>query len=311
MTSNDKTTSRREFLAGALGAAVGACALTQLSSSGAFAAAAPARAQRIKLGLATYMWGMDWDIPTLIANLKKAEVFGVELRTQSKYAHGVELELTPQQRSEVKKQFADSPITMVSLACSEQMDWPEPEKLKAAIEAAKKYLKLSKDVGARSLRVFPNTFHPEVPHEKTIEQIAKAVNELGTYAMGIGQRVDLEAHGPAGELATMHAIMERVDQKAVGIRLNCDARDNKDGKFEENFNSVKDHLAHTIHLHLLNDPKEPKYPYQQMFDLLTKAKWRGWTLMENSDNAKFPDRVQAMIEQRKIWEGMLAKAAQA
>ena len=61
---------------------------------------------------------------------------------------------------------------------SERMDWPEPERLKAAIEASKKYLQLSHDVGASSLRVFPNQFHPNVPKERTIGQIAKAVNDV-------------------------------------------------------------------------------------------------------------------------------------
>ena len=36
----------------------------------------------MKLGLATYQWGKDWDLPTLIANCEKAGLSGVELRTQ-------------------------------------------------------------------------------------------------------------------------------------------------------------------------------------------------------------------------------------
>ena len=43
-------------------------------------------------------------------------------------------------RNNIKKHFADSPITLLGLASGEQMDWPEPEKLKAAIEAAKAHV---------------------------------------------------------------------------------------------------------------------------------------------------------------------------
>ena len=299
MNCTHAKTTRREFLAGTLQAAI---ALSVMSRG----LAADAPAPKLRLGLATYQWGMDWDIPTIIANLGKAGVHGVELRTQSKYKHGVELELNAAARAEVKKQFAGSPVAVVAVACSERMDWPEPDKLKAAIAAAKQYLQLSADIGSLSLRVFPNQFHPEVPREKTIAQIAAAVNELGAFAAGIGQRVDLEAHGPAGELTTMKAIMEQVTEKAVGVRLNSDKRDATPPGFAAQFAMVKDRLAHTVHLHNMT---ATDFPYQEQFTQLVQARWDGWTLMENSE--KVPDRVAAMIEQRKIWEEMAKKAGQA
>lgn len=293
-------TSRRKFLVGTMQAAIGLAAVR------GFAADAAPQTAKLRLGLATYQWGMDWDIPTLIANLTKANVLGVELRTQSKYKHGVELELTGAQRSEVKKRFADSPVAVVAIACSERMDWPEPAKLKASIAAAKQYLQLSADIGSLSLRVFPNQFHPGVAQEKTIAQIAASVNELGVFAAGLGQRVDLEAHGPAGALPTMKAIMDQVTEKAVGVRLNSDKRDATPPGFAAQFALVQNRLARTVHLHNLTSMD---FPYQEQVNLLTAAHWDGWALMEDTD--KVPDRVAAMIEQRNLWEDMLRKATQA
>jgi sugar phosphate isomerase/epimerase len=257
----------------------------------------------MRFGLATYTWGKDWDVPTLIANCEKAGVYGVELRTSSNYAHGVELTLSASQRAEVKQRFADSPVHVVSSACSERMDWPEPDKLRAAIEAAKAYLKLSHDLGCDVLRVFPNQFHPDVPRERTIEQIARAVDELGAFAADLGQEVSLEAHGPAGELPTLRAVMDRVTQRSVRVRLNCDARDAQGEGFVANFNLVKDFLSRIIHVHDLGDPK---YPYQLMVDLLLKANWEGWALAERGDMV--PDRVRALTEQRQSWEALIEKA---
>lgn len=289
--------SRRAFLAAGLAAAASA-----LPSVGR---AAQALAQPdLRFGLATYQWGMTWDIPTLIANCTQAGVFGIEPRTSSKYAHGIELDLGPEKRAEIKKRFADSPVKIVSLACGERMDWPEPAKLKAALAATKAFLKLSHDIGCDVLRVFPNQFHPNVPRDKTIAQIAQALNEVGAVAADLGQEVSLEAHGPAGELPTIRAIMDQVTQKSVRVRLNCDARDTQGQGFEANFNLVKGMLSRVIHLHGL---KDPKFPYQLLVDLLVKNRWSGWALMENSD--KVPDRVAALIEQRQIWESMVQKAA--
>jgi len=293
MTTNYTNTSRRQFLAGTL-AAASACAMGF--------AADKAPAAKIHLGLATYTWGKDWNIAALIKNLPKAGVYGVELRTSFGWAHGVETTLTAKQRAEVKKRFADSPVELVALACSERMDWPDPKRLKKAIEAANAHLKLSHDVGSRSLRIFPNTFHKNVPREKTIAQIARASDEVGAYAAKLGQQVDIEAHGPAGELPTMAAIMKLVKQPNVRVRLNSDSRDIKGKGFDANFKMVANRLAKTIHIHNLKSD----FPYQRQCELLVEAGWEGWVLMENSE--KVPDRIEAMIEQRQIWEKLMAKA---
>jgi len=300
---NKPTTSRREFLAAGIQTTLGAFALSALGPLDAHAAGGAAKGSKVRFGFTSYQWGKDWDIPTTIANLQKAQVFGVELRTSAKYAHGVELTLTADQRREVKKRFADSPVTLVGICSAERMDWPEPEKLKAAIEAVKAHIKLSHDVGAGGVRVFPNQWHPNVPHEQTIAQIAKALNEIGAFAVDHGQEVRLEAHGTVGELPTLRAIMDQVTQPLVRIKLNSAARDAEGQGFEANFNLVKRFLAHTLHLHNL---KDPQFPYQLQMDLLMKMNWDGWALLEASHEV--PDRVHALIEQREIWDQMMAKA---
>jgi sugar phosphate isomerase/epimerase len=303
MSVHPKRFSRRSFVVGGVGTAAGVAAAGAL---GSFAAEPAAKKAKMRIGFTTYTWGRDWDIPTLIANCKKAEVFGTELRTSSNYAHGVELELSAEKRQAVKKQFQDSPVTLVSIASGERFDWPDEAKLKAAIEAAKGYLKLSRDVGSSGVRVFPNQFYPNVPREKTIAQIAKALNEVGAVAGDLGQEVRLEAHGAAGELTTLRAVMDAVTQKSVRVMLNSDARDAGGKGFEYNFNLVKDLLAHVVHTH---DYKDAKFPNQLQIDLLVKMGWEGWMLLEAS--AKVEDRVAALIEQRQLWEKMVANSVKA
>jgi hypothetical protein len=307
MPYNRKDFSRREFLSRGVRVTAGtvaAAALTSCNFSGT--PDATKRVAKTRFGWTTYQWGKDWDIPTLIANCGKAQVFGVELRTSQSYAHGVELELSAQQRREVKKRFEDSPLTLVGLATSERYDSPESAKLKTAIENTKSYIKLSRDIGGSGVRVFPNSFHDGVPREKTIEQISSALNILGAFAADYGQQVRLEAHGNAGELPTLRAIMDQVDQPSVRLKLNSDKRDTGGNGFEHNFNLVKDLLGDTLHLHNL---KNAEFPYQLQMDLLVKMGWGGWQLLEISD--KVPDRVQALIEQRRIWDQMLANSMKA
>jgi sugar phosphate isomerase/epimerase len=267
------------------------------------AAPAAAKLSKMKFGLTSYQWGQDWDIPTMIANCTKAKALAVELRTSAKYAHGVEIDIGSEKRAEVKKRFADSPVALIGIASAERMDAIDPAKLKAAIEGAKAHVKLSHDVGSRSVRVFPNDFHKEEPEEKTIERIAAALSEVGKFAADFGQGIRVENHGTAGRLVTLRKVIDRVDAKNVRVMLNCDKRDTEDDGFAKNFALVKHRLADMLHMH---DLLAGDFPYELQADLLIDEGWEGWWLVEQS--TKVPDRVQALIEMRTAWEAMVAKS---
>ncbi|UCE46961.1 MAG: TIM barrel protein, partial [Phycisphaerales bacterium] len=301
-------TTRRAFLERGLHVTAGVVATTALTSCDSLQIAGLTKpaAGKTRFGFTTYQWGKDWDIPTLIANCTKAKAYGLELRTSQSYAHGVELQLDIRQRGEVRKRFADSPITVVGVATSERFDSPDPSKLKMAIENSKAYILLSRDIGGSGVRVFPNSFHDGIPREQTIAQIADALNIVGAFAGDCGQQVRLEAHGNVGELPTLRAIMEQVNQPSVRLKLNSNTKDAEGEGFEHNFNLVKDYLGDTLHLHNL---KSTEFPYQLQMDLLVKMGWTGWQLLEVSD--KVPDRLAALIEQRQIWDQMLANSLSA
>jgi hypothetical protein len=46
------------------------------------------QANGMRIGLVTYLWGQNWNLPTLLSNCQQSQVLGLELRTQ--HAHGVE-----------------------------------------------------------------------------------------------------------------------------------------------------------------------------------------------------------------------------
>lgn len=303
MSDKQRSMHRRTFLAKSLGtlALAGTAGLsTSCQSSRRNSGDAPAQT---RLGFTTYTWGKPWDILTLIDNCCHVGIYGVELRTSQKYAHGLEIETPASDRQEAKKRFEDSPVTLVGMACGERYDSPDPDKLKAAIEKTKAYIKLSHDVGASGLRVFPNDYHRDVPRAKTRAQIAESLNELGAFAADYGQQVRLEAHGSAGDLPSLRAIMDQVTEPAVRVKLNSDKRDAKGEGFEFNFNLVKDLLGDTLHLHDLADTA---FPYQQQMDLLVKMNWTGWQMLEVSH--KVPDPVAALKTYRETWDGFLANA---
>ncbi len=263
------------------------------------------RANKMRFGFTTYLWGREWDVPALIANCIELKAYGIEMRVEMKAAHGVELEIGGAQRREVKKRFAGSPVKVLGLATSERFDHVEPETLKAAIEKAKRHAQLSHDIGGRGIRVFPNDFHQEVPREKTIEQIAKGVSEVARSAARLGQIIRLENHGSAGRLTTLKTILDRIPEKNVGVMLNSDSRDAAGGKFEENFNLVKNRLADVLHFHDLNSEG---FPYQLQCNLLMDAGWNGWWLPELDRPPAPAERMPGFQIQRQRWDELVATA---
>ncbi|MCP4639148.1 MAG: TIM barrel protein, partial [bacterium] len=249
----------------------------------------------------TYLWGQDWDLPTLIGNCEKTGLQGVELRVEHK--HGVTVDMTPAQRAEVKKRFADSPVVNLGMGTNQDFDDPNPEKLKANVEGAKAFLQLSADTGGSGIKVKPNDFHPGVPREKTIEQIGKGLNEVGAFAGGLGQKIRVEVHGKCCELPTMKAIFDHVTDPNVGMCWNSNGQDLKGEGLEYNFNLVKDRFADTVHVRELNIGE---YPYQKLMDLFVAMDYDGWILLEA--RTKPADRVKALIEQREVWEKMIGRA---
>ena len=253
----------------------------------------------MRLGLVTYLWGKDWDLPTLIANCEKAKVLGIELRTQ--HAHGVEPTLSRAKRAEVKKRFDDSEAVCLGYGSNEQFDDPDPAKVKQAIENTRAFLQLSHDIGGSGVKVKPNRFHEGVPHEKTLTQIGKALIEVGRIADKLGQEIRLEVHGTGTqELVNIKKIMDVADHPSIGVCWNCNPEDLNGQGLEHNFNLVKKRFGRTVHVRELNDES---YPYQQLMDLLVKMDYKGWVLLECRTEPE--DKVTAMIEQRKLFEKMV------
>ncbi|WP_221410212.1 sugar phosphate isomerase/epimerase family protein [Albibacterium bauzanense] len=256
--------------------------------------------QQMRLGLVTYQWGKDWDLPTLIANCEKTGFLGVELRTQ--HAHGVETSLNAIQRAEVKKRFADSSVTCVGYGSNFEYHSPDQAKLRENIEQTKEYIKLCKDIGATGIKVKPNTLPAGVPREKTIAQIAASLNEVGKFAQDYGQLVRVEVHGPiTAEIPNMKAIFDQVNEKNVKICWNSNDLDLAPPGFAGNFDMLKEWIGDTVHVRSLN---VEEYPYQELLNSLAGINYKGWILLEAANEV--PDRITGMKEQLKLFNGLKA-----
>jgi len=291
--------TRRDFLKQSM--YVGAAVVTAGPLGRVLARSSAGPGSKMKFGLVTYLWGRDWDLPTLITNCEKAGVLGVELRTE--HAHGVESNLIARERKDVKKRFADSPVTLLGPGTNFAFHHADASRLRRDIEGAKEYIKLSHDCGGSGVKVKPNDLPRNVSQDKTIEQIGKSLDELGRFGAEYGQKIRLEVHGACSPLPIIKKIMDVAEHPNVGVCWNSNSQDLDGGGLEYNFNLVKDRFGDTVHIRELNIGS---YPYQELMNLFVGMDYDGWILLEARTNPD--DRVKALAEQRQVFGQMVAKA---
>ena len=289
-------TNRRKFLTKSVFSA-GVLGLLPAFAAEKAPAAKPAgfltRQPAMKLGTVTYNLAQDWDIDTIIKNCEAAQFQGVELRTT--HAHKVEVNLGKEERDRVRKRFADSAVELMGLGSAFDYHTPDQDKLRKDIAATKEYILLAHDVGARGVKVRPNGIPKEVPKEKTLEQIGKALRELGEFGDSHGIAIRLEVHGASTSLLpNIKSIMDAADHKNVGVCWNSNQTDLDGDGFDHNFNLVKDKIF-SVHL---RDLFLEEYPFRKLFARLNEIQFTGYCLAEIPSSA---DPVRVMKYFRAIW----------
>jgi len=288
--------SRRRLLLGS-----GAAAAVGLLPRWRLLAAQPAEPAKLKLGLVTYNWGKNWDIPTIIKNCSETGFTGVELR--STHRHGVEISLNDSQRQVVRQRFADSGVELMGLGSACEYHAADAAVVQKNIDETKQFIDLCHAVGASGVKVRPNGLPADVPVEKTLEQIGKALNTVAKYGADHGVQIRLEVHGRGtSEPAHIRTIMEVADHPNNVVCWNCNPGDLKGPGFAENY-QMGQHRMGTVHIH---DLTKDNYPWDELFEQLkscTAPGFTGWTLLEDGSVPK--DIVGAMHANRKAWEGLV------
>lgn len=249
----------------------------------------------MKLGIVTYMWGAEWDLPTLLKICTETGYEGAELRTTHK--HGVEPSLSKAERIEVRKRFEDSPVKFVGPGSACEFHNADHGIVQQNVELTKRFVELSHDLGGTGVKVRPNGFVKGEDREKTIARIGKALRECGEFAEGYGQEIRVEVHGTGTkELPVMKQIMDAADHKQVVVCWNSNPGETIDGSLAQNFALVKGKLGHTVHMRDLYDRE---YPWRELFSLLRAQNYDGWCLSESPATT---DPVRVMKYYKALFE---------
>lgn len=249
----------------------------------------------MKLGVVTYMWGAEWDLPTLIRNCAETGFEGVELRTTHK--HGVEPSLSSDLRREIRKRFDDSPVRFVGPGTVCEFHSADHGVVQQNIDTARRFIELSHDLGGTGIKVRPNGFVKGEDRARTIDRIGQSLRVCGEFANGFGQEVRVEVHGKGtSDPAVMRQIMDAADHPQVVVCWNSNPGETVDGSLARNFNLLKSKLGGTVHIH---DLYEKAYPYRELFALLREQNYEGYCLSESPATT---DPLRVMKYYKALWE---------
>jgi sugar phosphate isomerase/epimerase len=256
-----------------------------------------------QIGTVTYNIAKDWDLPTILEKLEKLGYAGVELRTG--HAHKVEVDLTADQRREVKKRFEDSPVDLAGLGSAFEYQSRDPAEVRKNIEGTKQYVRLAHDVGAPGVKVRPNGIPKGAELDATLRQIGRALHEVGEDAEGFGVEIRVEVHGNVTSLVpNLAKIIAYADQPNVFVCWNSNPSDVVDGSVRDNFRLVGPKIRE-VHL---RDLFVPDYPWAELFALLDAQGFQGFTLAEIPPS---PDPERVLRYFKALWLAYQPRRSQA
>ena len=289
--------NRRDLFRGVAVAGVTAAGGSVLAPS-AHAKSHEHRKRPFGLGLVTYYVAHDWDLDTLIKNCNEVDIRPVEFRTTHK--HGIEPTLSKSERKDVRKKCEDGGIIIWGVGTACDFHSPDPAVVEKNIEETKRFIDLAHDIGAKGVKVRPNGLPPEVPVEKTLEQIGTSLRTVGEAAGSAGVEIWCEVHGrDSSHPPHMRKMMDIADHPAVGVTWNSNGSDLKDGSIDEYFKLLRPKI-YAVHMNeLVND-----YPYRRLFELLTETGFDRYTMIEAQPmkSANVPDNVRFLKYYKALWE---------
>ncbi len=287
---NDAMNRRRFLRAVGVGAglALGASAVDSLSDQPLSAVQAASKEEgAMKLGMVTYNMGKDMNCDELIAFCKAVGLAGVELRTT--HAHGVEVELSADDRAVVRKKFEDSGVAVAGLGSAFDFHSNVPGEVENNVSGAIAYAQLAADVGAPGIKVRPNGIPRGEDPEITFERIGKAWGKVAAAAADMGVEVRMEVHGAAEtrSLPNMAKMLAHADHPNALVCWNSNqGEEDENGSIKANFDLVK-HAIGEVHI---TDIGVYQYPWQELFSLLKENAYSGYCLAEiqyNPESERF------------------------
>ena len=120
-------------------------------------------------------------------------------------------EFAARRLAETRKEIADRGLVISDLGASARLHERDPAKQAPHLDEARRFIDLAHNLGSPWVRVFPDAYLPDEPHQTTLQRIGETLAALGTFALGSGVGVLMESHGALTDSPSLAAVMKVAD----------------------------------------------------------------------------------------------------
>jgi sugar phosphate isomerase/epimerase len=233
----------------------------------------------------------DWSFETILNFAVNHSYDGIEIR-------GIQRELdlvkcaefsSKQNIASTRKLIEDKKIKIVGLGSSAKMHYAKGAEREKNLEEAKKFIQLAQQLNCPYVRVFPINFPKDQERNETMNLIASALQELGTYAENTGVTVLMETHGDLIQSEDIEKVITSVNRPNVGLVWDVV---NMWSVTKEPparvYARLKKYIRHTHIKDLVFVNDKPQYvllgkgstPVFEAIDILAKDKYKGYFSFE-------------------------------
>lgn len=195
---------------------------------------------------------MTFSTPTLnlaevLALARQYGYDGIEPRLDAGHQHGIEVSRTLAERAAIRKQAAESGVTLACLATS--LNYADSTKTDAMLAGTIERIDLAGDLGVAVLRVFGGGIPSGTSREAAIELVASSLRRVAGHAASRGVTLAMETHDDWCDPRHVAAVMRGVNHPAVAV--NWDIMHPVRMGFatvEESFSTLRPWIRH-LHVH--------------------------------------------------------------
>ncbi len=255
-----------------------------------------------------------WSLEKVINSAVRYGYEGVELRGISGELDIRKLpEFSPDDIARTRSMFEDAGIEIVSVDSSASFSHREEEKLQAAIEEARDYIILAKQLGAPMVRVFGGQIPDEVTFGAGTNQLVHYLSQSGDFARETGVILALETHDSFLTGKAVSAVMKKTNHDSVKVIWDISNCFRAGEPIEDTAELLAPYIIH-VHVkdsNLVDGEEKLTYigegdiPLQKVLRILRDMGYDGWLSYEwekvwqpyhPDPEAAFPQYIEKMRE---------------
>ncbi len=172
---------------------------------------------------------------------------GVEPRIDSDHAHGIEVDLLPDERQAVLDLAEETGIAICCIATSCRL--ADPEVVQEMLPVAHDAIDLAGDLKCPCIRVFGGAVRKGLRRDQSSRMLAGALSQLGNHAAERGVTVCLETHDDWCDPRHVAAVLEKVAHPNIAVNWDIMHPVRAAGvTMDEAFEALQPWIRH-VHVH--------------------------------------------------------------